>query len=347
MSAPTPEVSVIVCTLNRSSGLQRALEGLIAHPHSDLNWEIIVSDNGSTDDTRLTVERFASRSPIPVRYVFEPRRGVSNARNAAVAASSATIVAFTDDDQDVAPGWLSAIVGAFRDHPDVDVIGGRVLPTWLTAPPTWVGAPRWGPVSVIDRGPASFRVSKDRWMCLPGGNAAWRRDALLALGGFSPDYPRSQDRELLVRALLAGHSGMYVPEMLVHHRLEGQRLNKAHFRRWNRMEGRMRAGFAFEELFTTDGVMRPIPQDMRRLLGVSRFIYRTWAEELRAYAGARFRRDGDEAFRHEMRLIYFGSYICTRIDLAATGELALPSRTGAVVARTLARAAMVFFGALS
>jgi hypothetical protein len=205
----------------------------------------------------------------------------------------------------------------------------------------------WGPVSVIDRGPVPFRVSTTQWMCLPGGNAAWRREALLAMGGFSTEYPRSQDRELLVRALLAGRIGLYVPDMLVYHRLEGRRLNKAHFRRWNRMEGRMRAGFAFEELFTRNGCMRPIPDHTQRVFGVCRFVYRAWLRELWLYVVARLLGRGDEAFRHEMRLIYFGSYIYTRIDLAAKRELAASDRLEAVVARACARAAMMFFGVLS
>jgi len=346
MNEPARKVSVIVCTLNRSTGLKRAIEGLIAHRPPAIDWEIIVSDNGSTDDTRAVAEQF-SGAPVPVRYVLEPRRGVSYARNAAVAASSAEIVAFTDDDQDVAPTWLASIVTTFDQNPDVDVIGGRVLPTWLSDPPSWVGAPMWGPVSVIDRGTTSFRVSKEQWMCLPGGNAAWRREALLAMGGFSSEYPRSQDRELIVRTLMAGRIGMYVPDMLVYHRLDGQRLNKAHFRHWNRMEGRMRAGFAFEELFSPDGRMRPIPDETPRVFGVSRFIYRAWLRELRSYASAMMRRNFDEAFRHEARLIYFASYIYTRIDAAAKNELAAADRTGAIVARACARAAMMFFGALS
>jgi glucosyl-dolichyl phosphate glucuronosyltransferase len=343
---PSVGVSVVLGTLNRSAELERALRTLLTQPPSAVPWEIIVCDNGSTDDTRTVVERLSRSSPIPVRYVFEPRRGVSHARNAGVAASSAPIVAFMDDDQDVAGMWLHAIVTAFRDHPDVDVLGGRVLPSWGNPPPAWVAAPMWGPVSVIDRGPVSFRVSRERWMCLPGGNAAWRRAVLLELGGFSADYPRSQDRELLVRALLAGHVGLYVPEMVVYHRLEGGRLTKPAFRRWNRMEGRMRAGFAFEEIFTANGEMRPVPTNMPRVLGVSRFVYRAWLAAFQSYAAASVRGKGEEAFRHEGRLLYLTSYIHRRIELTAADSMSLPHRTGAVVAHALSRAAALFLGTL-
>jgi len=109
----------------------------------------------------------------------------------------------------------------------------------------------------------------------------------------------------------------------------------------------MRAGFAFEELFSQDGHMRPIPDGTPRVLGVSRFVYRAWLRELRSYASAIVRGDHDDAFRHEVRLIYFGSYIYTRIDLAAKNELAAADRAAAILTRACARAAMMFFGVLS
>lgn len=335
-TADRSDVSIVIATLNRSAGLRAALEGLTRLDAPGAAYEIIVVDNGSDDDTRAVVERAAAEAAVPVRYVHEPRRGLSHARNAGVIAARAPIVAFTDDDQDVGHDWLSVIVRTFREHPQLDVIGGRVVPRWLHPPPSWITPAVHGPVSIIDRGPAALPVTRDRWMCLGGGNAAWRRQRLLDLGGFSSDYPRSQDRELLVRALLAGRHGLYVPEMVVYHHLDGQRLTKTYFRRWSRTEGRMRAAYAFEELFTKDGHMRPIPDDVPRVLGVSRFVYRAWLGALRSYGRAVVRAEWDEAFRHETRLLYLGSYIRRRIDLTTMRGASVPHRTSAAIARGLA-----------
>lgn len=307
------DASIVVPTLNRSAGLHAALEGLARLDAPGIAYEIIVVDNGSDDDTRAVAER--ADAGVPVRYVHEPRRGLSHARNAGVMAARAPIVAFTDDDQDVGHEWLSVIVRTFREHPQLDVIGGRVYPRWLYPPPSWITPAVYGPVSIIDRGPVPFPVTRDRWMCLGGGNSAWRRQALLELGGFSPDYPRSQDRELLVRALLAGRRGMYVPDMVIYHHLDGRRLTKRYFRQWKRTEGRMRAGYAFEELFTADGRMRPVPDGVPRVLGVSRFVYRAWLRAVRACAGAALRGRWDDVLRCELRVWYLSSYIWRRIEL--------------------------------
>jgi glycosyltransferase involved in cell wall biosynthesis len=346
MTTPFIDVSVVVATLNRSAALRTLLHSLVSLSAGALSFEIIVVDNGSRDDTPAVVERFSSESVVPVRYVLQPRPGVSNARNAGVSAASAPIVAFTDDDQDVRADWLCVINRVFCEHPDVDVIGGRVHPRWVHRPPDWITQSVWGPVSIIDRGPEPFRVTRERWMCLPGGNMAWRRQALIDLGGFSPEYPRSQDRELTVRALLAGLHAMYVPDMVVHHHIDGQRLTRTFFRRWNRTEGRMRAGYAFEELFTVDGHMRLMPEDTPRLLGVSRFVYRCWLRAVRSYARAMLRAQREEAFRHELRALYLTSYIHRRIDLTAVSDASVSHRASALFARGLTRAAAVLAGIL-
>lgn len=344
--SPPPDVSVVVATRNRSAALRALLASLSTLGGAPVSYEIVVADNASRDDTRAVVARFAADSAVPVQYVYEPRPGVSHARNSGVDAARASIVAFTDDDQDVAPDWVHVIARTFRAHADVEVIGGRVRPRWLHPPPDWVAPSVWGPLSIIDRGSIPFIVSRQRWMCLPGGNMAWRRQALIDLGGFSPEYPRSQDRELTVRALLVDRKAMYVPEMLVYHHIDGRRLTKAFFRRWSRTEGWMRAGYAFEELFTRDGAMRQIPEGTARVLGVSRFVYRAWLNALRAYTTVAVSGDTAAAFRHELRLLYLTAYIYRRIDLTSDGQASVPHRVSVSFTRGLARAAAVLGGIL-
>lgn len=329
-------ITVVVPTFNRADRLAVLLESLQHLEPPSLPCEIIVADNGSTDDTAATIRRFAEHSPVPVRYLHEPRRGVSHARNAAIDAASGSIVAFTDDDQDVAPDWLIAIERTFWENPDVQVIGGRVLPRWLHPPPDWITPETWGPVSLVDRGPEAFRVSRDRWMCLPGGNMAWRRAALMALRGFSAEYPRSQDRELLVRHLLSGGIAMYVPGMIVHHYLDGRRLTKAYFRGWNITEGRMRARHGFYELTTRDGGITIPPPETRRLLGVPRYLYRQWVHALGLYVGACMRLQHVDAFRYELKLLQLSAYVRWRIELTATPDASLAHRAGAAAARAAA-----------
>lgn len=119
-------ISVIVCTANRADRLDACFDALaLAGTNAPAGWELIVVDNGSVDETRAVIERRAARGDLPIRYVAQPRPGLSRARNAGIAAALHPIIAFTDDDCRVAPDWLSSIASAFLD-PHLSVLGGRV-----------------------------------------------------------------------------------------------------------------------------------------------------------------------------------------------------------------------------
>src|SRR4051794_1841821 len=110
-------LTVAICTWNRADLLAKTLGNLCTLdrlPGAD--WELVLVDNGSTDSTRQVADRFAGR--LPLRYVVEPLRGLSNARNRAIREARSDLVVWTDDDVLVGPGWLRAYAGAERQHPD-------------------------------------------------------------------------------------------------------------------------------------------------------------------------------------------------------------------------------------
>jgi len=117
-------VSLIVPTQRRPAGLATALQSLVAQTGVDPGrLELVVADNDAVPSARDFVE--ALTAPFPVRYVHEPRPGVANVRNAALAVASGELIAFLDDDEEAPPDWLSRMLAAM-DELGVDVVFGPV-----------------------------------------------------------------------------------------------------------------------------------------------------------------------------------------------------------------------------
>jgi glycosyltransferase involved in cell wall biosynthesis len=140
------DVSVVVPTFNRRQLLQRTLESLLQQQSGSVRYEVLVVDNNSTDDTRAVVDALTRRWR-GVRYLFEPRCGVSHARNTGIAAARAPIIAFIDDDVEADPVWIATIKRVFDDHPGIDCVGGRIDARWAAPPPAWLTPKHWGPVA--------------------------------------------------------------------------------------------------------------------------------------------------------------------------------------------------------
>jgi glycosyltransferase involved in cell wall biosynthesis len=305
-----PSVSIVLSTYDRADQIGPAIEHLLAQTPNAPPYEVIVVDNNSTDGTRRIIEAFVTRSDGRLRYVFEPRQGLSNARNAGVAEASAEILAFTDDDVRVSPGWVAAIERAFAAHPRIDCLGGRILPIWPGPTPQWLTRRHWvGPLALQDYGEEPFEVNACRPLSLAGANFAFRKGVFDRIGLFSPDFPRSEDTELLIRLWLAGGRGLYVPDMLIHAAVQPARLTKAYYREWFTNMGRCNARMRFEELSDPLMGLRDIAPDVSRIFGAPRFAIRELAGEIWGWLTATIAEPPDTAFAHETRIRLLGAYI--------------------------------------
>ena len=206
-------VSVIVCTRNRCSALVQLLESLSRLAKSgELAWELVVVDNGSTDATSMLLDSFADR--IPMRRVFEPRKGLSRARNAGLRAARGAILAFTDDDCLPSPDWLGAIAREFAHDPALAGLGGRVELHDL----------RDFPITIrTSRTRETLTSAYQLPALMVGCNMAFARWAVDAVGEFDVTLGAgtpagsAEDTDYLYRALLLGLRIEYVPEVLVAH----------------------------------------------------------------------------------------------------------------------------------
>lgn len=167
-----PLVSVIVCVKNGETTLRSCLEGVRRLSYPRL--EIIVVDDGSTDGSRFVAERYADR------VISTVNRGLGSARNTGLQEAAGEIVAYLDADAFPDPDWLTCLVQDFRDTSFVAIGGPNIAPEGLTGIAECVANAPGGPQHVL----LDDRTAEH----IPGCNMAFRREALLEVGGFDPQF---------------------------------------------------------------------------------------------------------------------------------------------------------------
>ena len=206
------DISLIICTRNREKFLDPFLMAL-ANIQCEDSYEIVIVDNGSTDETLHKLEDARSRFQCPYKIVHEPRAGTGIARNAGVAKSSGKLIAFTDDDCYVPHDFLTEIVAAFADE-NIGYITGMISlhdPSDISETTNESQIREsYPPYSFIRTGQVQ------------GANMAFRRRALAEAGGFDPAFGAGtpfpcEDCDAAARVALKGWAGAYVPEVVVSH----------------------------------------------------------------------------------------------------------------------------------
>jgi GT2 family glycosyltransferase len=302
-------VSVVLCTYNRSHLLANALEALLGQVDDTPRYEVIVVDNNSVDATRAVVEGFLASGVV--RYEFEPRQGLSVARNHGASVARADLIAFTDDDVCVGSTWVQSVAQAFINNPDVDMVGGKVEPVWEEAPPAWLPEAGDAPLAVVDFGNDAFRITEERPVCLIGANVAVRRRAFERGGWFSTTVQRvgdtigsTEDYDFQLRVLAGGGSALYDPRILVRAPVPRERLMKRYHRAWHKGHGRFYA------------LMRDPSFERSRLgtfLGVPAHVYRGVLREAASWGASLLARRSAAAFAHELRLRFLVAFAIQRM----------------------------------
>jgi cellulose synthase/poly-beta-1,6-N-acetylglucosamine synthase-like glycosyltransferase len=179
-----PTVSVIVPVRDGESTIAGCLDAILAAGYPADRREVLVVDNGSTDDTAALI------TARPVTYLHEPRPGVSNARNRGIAESTGDILAFVDADCLVEPQWLTELVRPFED-PEVGAVAGDLQHVPPSTPAERQAARLLGNWQ-------RFAFNSDPAYPITA-NAAYRREVIDRIGPFDPHMTRAQDVELGLR----------------------------------------------------------------------------------------------------------------------------------------------------
>jgi len=187
-----PRVSVVVCAYNAERTMEACLASLETLDYPD--YEVLVVNDGSKDRTLEISERF----PF-CRIISQENKGLSAARNVGAEAATGEIVAYTDSDCVADPDWLTYLVGKMEAS-DLAACGGPNFP-----PPENSLVP--AAVAVSPGGPTHVLISDEQAEHIAGCNMAFRREALMALGGFDPVYRAAgDDVDICWRFQDAGHA---------------------------------------------------------------------------------------------------------------------------------------------
>ncbi len=305
------DVSIIVPTYNRCTTLNKALSRLAAQIVGEVQYEIIIVNNNSTDATSQVAQSFIENDKR-FRYIFESRQGLSYARNAGIEAAGADLIVFTDDDVEVADNWIQKIHEAALQYPDAEFFGGKVLPLFDKPMPDWAHL-RMAPFALQERGNEPFRISREHPCVLIGASLIVRRRALKRAGLFRTETQRvkkgvgsTEDADWETNVWSYSGYAMYVPNIVCYTDIPTDRLVKSYHRTWHLGHGKFNAK-----------ARRPEWEGSRRLLDVPAFMYRQTIEAGIEFLRFLFKRRRAEAFERECNLLFYWGFMKERWTNAA------------------------------
>jgi glycosyltransferase involved in cell wall biosynthesis len=298
------DFTVNVCTYNRAGNLPRCLGALARQRGVEgLEWEVLVVDNNSTDDTKAMVERLARELPIAIRYAHEGQQGLNYARNTGIRLSSGTYFSYVDDDIEVSPDWLASLHESFVTN-DADAVGGRIHLDPAIQLPAWIRDDEMkGFLGYQDLGDAPFRMDGTRRYPY-GGNMAFHRRVVDRIGYFNPllgrkgagtkrsELFKGAETDYFHRLAASGEVRIfYEPRAIVYHQVMPFQVEKKYFRTIHYNAGYQRALY--------DQTSFP-----RTVFGVPRYFYPMLAKAYGKYLWQVLTRGPDWAFRQRMNVAH-------------------------------------------
>lgn len=236
-------LSVIIPTRNRARHLEGVLSSLRGQTHGAESFEVLVVDNGSTDNTRDVCETFRAFLPN-FQYLYDSHPGLHVGRHLGMKRAQADILVYADDDIEAFPTWLEGIAEAFEDD-DLALAGGKNLPKFESAPPDWIqrlwkadhkGRRVLGYLSIFDFGDSIKEVNP---LFIFGCNFSIRKKIILEAGGFHPDsmpielirYRGDGETHISRFIRTRGYKSIYHPKASLYHLVPMERMKVDYFSR--------------------------------------------------------------------------------------------------------------------
>lgn len=219
-------LDIVICTYNRAADLERCLD-VLRHQTAPRGWRVTVIDNNSTDTTPQVVQNYAAAGALPdLMRTFEPKPGLTAARQRAMRDSRSEWVAFVDDDCLLHPDWISSALATLEAHPKTGALGGRVVPDWGRPAPSYLDRNGWlfahqdfgsTPCEVDSLVGAGLIVNR-----LALGRTGWTAEPLLS-DRIGHGFVSGGDVEISLRLRAAGNAIRYEPAMHLDHMIARDR----------------------------------------------------------------------------------------------------------------------------
>lgn len=209
--------SIVICTYNRVSYLRETIDSLLAVLKSHNNYELIIIDNNSTDETSTIIKLY---NGVPeIRYFLEQNQGLSYARNRGIVEAKGELLIFLDDDIEIEENYFTIIERLFVNS-KINIVGGKVLPYKINVP-DWLPLKYYYLASIFDPGDKERSVKK-----IMGANYAMRKTIAQKIGWYDTNLGRKgsslmggEEVDYLNRAQIMGIEVLYSPLLIVFHKI--------------------------------------------------------------------------------------------------------------------------------
>lgn len=295
------ELSLIICTRNRSDMIGDVLECAMNQTLSSEKYEVIIVDESTNDETAQIALNYPT-----VKYIKQKSLGLSNSRNEGIEASNGDIIVFVDDDVVFDEHYLENILFCFENSKlKPDFLGGKTHIRFLTAKPDWIQCSLLGILAYSDYGEEECYYDLHLKHIPYGCNMAVKRSCILKIGGFSDiikrfDITLAENEDVIVgnRLRQEGFNIVYSPKMFLYHRMPEIRLTYAYYKKRFLSQG---ASDAFVYYYLGQYKYHKIPAMLIK------HCYRIIESLVLRF----FKKDGYSLYYQKLRLYYNAGYIKT------------------------------------
>jgi succinoglycan biosynthesis protein ExoM len=244
--AGLPHICVCICTFKRPLYLRRLLNEVAKQSTGGLfTYSAVVADNDAAASARSVIEEFTATSALPIEYCVEPRPGISHARNAVLAKAEGEYLAFIDDDEFPAEGWLGTLFLQCNQY-GADGVLGPVTRFFDDTPPRWLLKCQ---ICDLRVNPTGMRVD---WKESRTSNVLIRRKVVLGdTLPFRPKFKVCGDEDFFQRKIAAGFSFIWSAEAVVFEVVPPSRWTRSYHLKRSLVQGAMSpmlAGFGVRDV---------------------------------------------------------------------------------------------------